>query len=344
MEEVFDVEGLLGFQAPEKLPVVVLPIAQANENQVRTLPTDRLPLPLEFLPHRGHHALGHPRIPSRQEAVARPVVERMPKPEPDAFEPAEEIEWKLAVFGREGAAVLDRIAALREVTGVRLVAPRERTLHDVYLDSAKGELAAVRVALRLREIEGEVLVALKGFTVSDADGRTRRFEEDAPWDAASVERVLAGLERCGVRLERPASEQPGTSPLESLRRLGLRVLQDRTTRRRTRRLESEGAAIGELALDTVAYSVGERTVTHRELEVEARGSSDEAELASLVRALREIEPALVPWPVDKLALGIALERIGEEELASRVDERGNLDDRGRSCVAAVLRDLSQHRR
>lgn len=223
--------------------------------------------------------------------------------DPDVSEPDEprEVEVALIVSARDPDGVMRRIGQLRRLAGHPLEELATQELEDTYHDLPGGELGARRIALRVRRVDGAVLLTVKA-------ERTRggfpsdRTELEAPWSPEFLESARGLLERSGIDL-------PGVAfsdhPTETLTALGLVVVQRRSTRRERRAVHGHGgAALAELALDSVAYDGPGGAIRLFQVEVEAR--SPEADLPGLAGALVHEFPALRPWPYGKLPTGLAI--------------------------------------
>ena len=226
--------------------------------------------------------------------------------------PGREREATLAVASREPARAADRVAGLEALADLRLEPLPERRIRDVYLDRSAGELRAAGLALRLRRQEGrDPVLAVKGDERRLAGGGTDRLEVEAPWGEEAMAPVSEALAEAGLPPDwLPDDRVPG-DPLDRLLARGWRPVQDRTTRRRPRRLVTpDGRTAGELAVDEVRFRAGDRTIVHREVEVEAAANADPP--GRTAAALRERFPGdLRPWDHSKLATGRALERLLE---------------------------------
>jgi inorganic triphosphatase YgiF len=223
-----------------------------------------------------------------------------------------ETEATLVIVSDSPEQVADAVAALDELGGYALVAPREEPIHDRYLDTPGRELSARDVALRIREVDGRPLLTIKGpATAGDGDARTRA-EHETDWpDAWELLRA-----EVGQALDVP-DEPPSADPLEALTALGLEVVQERRTARRLRDVvpPGDGAPVAELAVDEVAFELGAHTVRHHEVEIEAKGPGGEEAIDALAGSLAErYAPSLRPWTIGKLGTGKAI--------AALLDERG----------------------
>lgn len=225
--------------------------------------------------------------------------------------PPREREATLAVVSERPGRTAERIAALRELAGFVLEPLADRDLRDVYLDRDDGALRRTGLALRLRRSrDGEApLLAVKGAGRPAAGGGTERLEVEGRWGAEALAAAREALEETGVPGDLLPSEPGGDDPLDRLRALGWRVVQDRRTRRRPRRVRSgAGSDAGELVVDEVGFRPGGRRAVHREVEVEAPAGGPLP--SGLVETLLERFPGeLRRWEHPKLATGRALERL-----------------------------------
>ena len=263
-----------------------------------------------------------------------------------------EVEAKLIVLGPERAALLERCAT---GPGLTAGAPelRLQELHDRYFDLAGDPLRARDSGLRLREVDGATRLTFKGPADVRDLGLVDRLELEGEWSQRALTRVLDHLATVGVHLP-PAT--PCDAPLTTLERLGFRLVQERRTRRRSTELSASAPEGGEpyafeLALDEVHYGVGDHTVLHREIEVEARTPASATALPlvlhnllayltglSLEQAIAEpFAHALHPWTWSKTALGAELERLDAERRLTGLVTGSELSDEGYAEVDARLR-------
>jgi inorganic triphosphatase YgiF len=214
-----------------------------------------------------------------------------------AVDPDREVEVALVVRDDRADAVLDRIARLERLAGRSLQRLPDQELRDTYVDTAAGELRSRRIALRLRRVDGVPFVTLKA-SRGWAQGGADRVEIERSWSRDAWDTVARELMRLGVEVPAPDGSD---DPLEALASAGLLPLQRRHTQRRRRAVED----LAELALDSVAYELADRTARIAQVELEAR--SPEADLEALAGALSADFPELIPWPYGKLGTGLALE-------------------------------------
>src|SRR6266545_4498251 len=88
-------------------------------------------------------------------------------------EPPIEVESALVVRADQPAEVLAKIAALRTLARWTLEPLTPQTIEDVYFDASDGSLGARRIAVRVRRVDGQVLLALKSGLRREGDVTTR---------------------------------------------------------------------------------------------------------------------------------------------------------------------------
>jgi inorganic triphosphatase YgiF len=215
-----------------------------------------------------------------------------------------EVEVALVVRSETPERVWAAVATLEDVDGLALVPGQSQHLRDRYLDTEGGDLGSRRYALRIREVDGRPRITLKGDAKRLATG-VDRLELELPWSPAAASRVLAELRAGGVPID--DSVPLDEDPVAALAHVGLRVIQERETRRELRSVVDEaGAELAELDLDAVSYRFPHGEARLFEVELETR--SPAADLGRIAGALQRAAPELVEWPHGKLVTGAALER------------------------------------
>jgi hypothetical protein len=226
-----------------------------------------------------------------------------------------EVEGVLVISADDPEAVAGRLAALEAVDRFDLLARDPQRILDLSLDTGDGALAAARVTLRVRELDGRHLLTLKA-DARRAELAAERLELEAPWSPGALRAALEELRRRGVQVPHPAPEpgQGAGDPLAVLAGIGLHQTQARATTRTPRDVVERGrpgaAPVAELAIDDVAYRFPAGTVRLLEVEVEAKGPGGLDTVQALLGALAQAFPGeLRPWEHGKLATGLAAERL-----------------------------------
>lgn len=219
-----------------------------------------------------------------------------------------EVELKLSVIGDDPDALLDEVAALRQLGSMRLESADDHQLRDVYWDLPDGGLQALRLSLRLRQIDDRTVFTAKGGT-SNSQGLFKRYELEVPATRENWAELRAVFVAEGVTL---GDGLRGATPEEWLREAGLTPTQDRSTRRAIRYAYPDATAdrpIAELALDRTRFDFGKVLVDYWEIEIEQLGGSEDAAPRALGQALVDLYPdRLEPSSMGKYSRGLAIER------------------------------------
>jgi hypothetical protein len=227
-----------------------------------------------------------------------------------------ELEATLVVCSEQPDTIMRRIAEITIVDEYRLAPGTEQRIHDTYFDTADRSLNTGHWALRVREIDGNNWIALKGPPRSVDAGGVERMERDLPWSGTALQEVMGELSahglNPGVRVEISAS--PSTQ--EALLELGFLIIQDRSTRRQIRDIIFNGERVAEMDLDTVAYHICTTAILHEEIEIEAKAPSGSRAIRVILdHLLREFGRDVRKWDFGKLATGVTLERLLKEDFA-----------------------------
>ncbi|MBW2056673.1 MAG: CYTH domain-containing protein [Deltaproteobacteria bacterium] len=257
---------------------------------------------------------------------------------------SEESEATFIIRSESPEAVAQQIARLTSIGGYRLVVRKSQEIHDLYLDTPGRMLEARDLALRIREIGGAHWLALKGRSRPSQWGGVTRLEIEGLWCEKSLARITGELTDRGIRLPRSRLGYDPLHPLDSMRGLGFRVIQDRETRRQLRDVIPAGnersGRIAELAIDSVAYHFGDRVVRHHEVELEAKRENALTPLETVMEELtRRYSGKLQRWDYGKLATGKAIGALlDRRELEGLLDARGHLKPPAYDRIAALLQD------
>jgi inorganic triphosphatase YgiF len=250
-----------------------------------------------------------------------------------------EVEGVLLVRADDQEAAARRVARLEAVDRFDLRPRPAQRIRDTYLDTADGDLAARRVAFRVRELDGRPLLTLKADPVRSGLA-AERLELEAPWSAEALGAVLEELRRRGIELADPP-ERVG-EPLADLSGLGLRPTQVRDTTRTPRDVLERGreaaGPVAELTVDDVGYQLPTGSARLLEVEVEAKGPGGMATVQALLEALAEGFPEeLRPWPYGKLATGRAVEQLlAAGRLQGLLDPEGRVHPSAHDRLAEFL--------
>lgn len=202
-----------------------------------------------------------------------------------------EIEAKYAIVGPLAPSAIDALKLapyLLHPAGIK-------TQRDEILDTAERAVTGSRHGLRLRHIEGHVIVTLKGGGQVTA-GIHQREELEVELPAGLADRKYDPAQWPSPLRERVQS-LIGATPLSPLFQIEVR--------RQTWNVERSRQIIGELALDRGTIMADGRSATINELEVEVKGAGSRADLEQIGQQLRAHLP-LRPEARTKLQRGLAL--------------------------------------
>jgi inorganic triphosphatase YgiF len=223
--------------------------------------------------------------------------------------PPREVEGTLLIRTDDPSQLRERLANLNRAGRFSLRRRSPQRIRDAYLDTPARDLGSRRIAVRLRDLDGSFLLAMKADSVV-TEFATDRLEIEGEWSEEILGRILDALERQGVSgVGVPAAENL-SDPFAALRSLGLVIFQDRETVRIPFDVtEDSGGPVAELAVDEVLFHFGSTELRVHEVEVEARGFGDADTVREVTAALRAGFPELRPWSHGKLATGLCLEAL-----------------------------------
>jgi hypothetical protein len=240
----------------------------------------------------------------------------------------EEYESTLVISAEAPDEVIRELENLGGIGGFRLVRRETAQLRDRYYDTLAGVLADRRLALRLRELDGELYLTLKGPSGATFWGRESRFEIEHPYSDKALTDILVELRKREIALPSATVPTRSTDPVEMLAANGLELIQDRVTTRRLREVAARGDAgrpLAELGIDSVVYTFGRRAVRHHEVEVEAKAKGGKEAVDAVTQALcQRYWPSLRPWRYGKLPTGKGIAQLLERRAGRELLARGGV--------------------
>jgi inorganic triphosphatase YgiF len=251
-----------------------------------------------------------------------------------------EIEAALIVYAEAPQAIGHRLADLQALAEFGLLARATQAIEDIYFDTTDRALQARLIALRVRRVDGTVLVTMKADSHLTAAGEDR-LETEFPWSSAALRRVVSQLRSRGVGISGSPAEPDSADPAAAMASLGLEQVQTRVTTRTPRDVVARGKQSGplaELAIDAVTYRFGAGRVRLLEVEVEAKGGGDASTVERITTRLRDEFPSrLRPWPYGKLPTGQAIqELLADGQLDGLTGQDGMLRPAAYERIAEVL--------
>jgi hypothetical protein len=226
-----------------------------------------------------------------------------------------EHELTLVICSEAPQHIADRIGQLTEIPGYKLCCARDRSIKDSYFDTRERELKSRGWALRIREIDGSLFIALKGPQEADDSGIVARLEIEDAWSLEAFDEILRELSRHGFSTSFARKPAASPSPLQEIEAAGFQLIQTRETSRRTIdivKLPQNVSAV-EMAVDVVEYGFAVGRIRHYEVELESKSTIGPETIREVMRHLQAaFGGELRIWPYSKLATGAALERLLED--------------------------------
>jgi hypothetical protein len=266
-----------------------------------------------------------------------------PRRERIRFPTPREVEATLIICSEEPELIAREIAGLGSIKHYRLFPQDSQEIHDRYFDTPEHALQSQRLGLRIREVGGMHLIALKGSSETSGWGSAERLEIEEIWSENAVRRMVRELRNRRVQLPPLPEDFSRVDPLDVMTRLGLEVIQDRETHREIRTIvfagKEKGRVLAELAIDSVAYHFGDRKIRHHEVEIEAKAEGGSEAIERVTKGLMGMyEATLRPWKYSKLATGKAIEKLLKEgALKEFLDNNNNLKPSAYDRIDDLLR-------
>lgn len=232
-----------------------------------------------------------------------------------------EVETKLLIIAPNPETFLRQMANTSTILNYQLRKKGRRKIRDIYLDTKSGDLKTGRLALRLRKMNNNYLLTLKGKTVIYDWGGVKRLEIELPWSLKSVKQMNRILTENQIPFIFSENLYRTLNPVNYLHQLtDIEIIQDRETRRLIRYItqkEHPEKILAEMALDIVSYHLQNLLIHQAEIELEAKSSAGIKAIQHIHTFLLQKYPdALRSWTLSKLTTGLLLEKMSQTESLS----------------------------
>lgn len=195
-----------------------------------------------------------------------------------------EEEQAFVILSDDVPAVIERLKTFEKLSGYAVMPGEYLNIVDTFYDTKEGTIRDSKNSLRVREIDGQPLVTIKGKNKAK-DGSSKRSELEVvwPWE--------------------------GPSPHDVAELFGMEQIQRRETTRFARNIQSafSGTIFAELAIDEVSYEIDGKIIKAQEVELEMKSDKGMG-LSGLSSCLiKKFDKALSPWNQSKFTMGTVLE-------------------------------------
>ena len=227
-----------------------------------------------------------------------------------------ELEATLVICSENAQDIANRISKLTFVSDYQLIPQKSKDINDLYWDTSKEILRENKTSLRLRKIDEDLLITIKGGASLTEWGGVERLEIEVPWSKNGFFRIIRELKNYSIDLPQNDKNFNMKRPQESFVNLGLELIQDRKTDRKIRNiiLNDEQEILSELAIDSVYYKVKDQIVRHFEIEIESKHKNGPEVVKTTLKCLSDMFGSLLRnWPHSKLTTGMALAQLLRKE-------------------------------
>jgi inorganic triphosphatase YgiF len=252
-----------------------------------------------------------------------------------------EVEVALILYSETPQEIANQIASLSSLGDYWLAPIETQDIHDRYLDTNNRSLRDRKIALRIREINRNILLALKGPSRVVSNSRhMERYEIECEWSKDSLIKILLELSNREIRLEEPSLDNLN-NPINIMKSINLEVIQDRETHRVVRNVHLPGnvcSEVAELAIDRGVYHFRDCDIRYYEIEIEAKDDCGSAAMKSLVDELQIMFGSeILIWRHSKLAMGMAIENLLKEGLITKhINRNGYLKPEAYDIIRSYL--------
>jgi inorganic triphosphatase YgiF len=204
------------------------------------------------------------------------------------------------------------LAGTRHVLEYDLKPKPSQVIQDRYYDTKGNFLRQKRITLRIRRIDGTLLLSTKSDIRRTAGNIIQRREIERPWSHNSIRMLARNL---NLKSPTMSVSKFQTVPVsKTLATMGLEVIQERRTQREPRDIVNRSKApvsiLAELAIDYVTYVFGDIRVGLSEIEVEAKAPRSLSKVRNIADALvSKYRPSLQQWFHGKFLTGLAIQRL-----------------------------------
>ena len=214
-----------------------------------------------------------------------------------------EVEAAFLVISDRPRDFVDRMEKLPSLGKYELQSSKNEKIRDLYFDTPEHALQALRIALRIREVDGKRFLTLKGPSSSIASGGVERLEPSFGDPTA----VMSRHQNLSLVQERET---------------------ERTIRNVAHKIGDDHLVVAEMAIDAVKYLFADIDSPIRiyQIEIEEKAWGSHSIMGELADEFEDkFKSEIRRWNYGKLATGKAIKKLlGECDRKKIVDADDNL--------------------
>ncbi len=233
------------------------------------------------------------------------------------------------VVGRDQSETIEKISAIERAENYLFIEAGIKKIHDVYFDTEDGQLAKENFGLRIRRLDDDFLITLKGKPEPRSDGSVTRLEEEFFWGEEARKFIRDFFAKRKIAQAGKLSPPEMSSPQDFFESFGLKIIHQRFNSRRLKNIVDENAndlILLEMALDQMTFPFREIELKLFEIELEQKSAQGGGAI-NFVKdfLLNRFGDELLLWQFSKLATGIAMQKlIQDDEFLVTIDSDGHL--------------------
>lgn len=223
-----------------------------------------------------------------------------------------ESEVTFIITPGSGDAILTKIKSLKSIGEYQFSPIKQQNIQDIYFDTEKSALESHQSALRIRLLNNQTLITLKGSEHPNRWGGINRMEIEEKWSQESLEIITSKLKEKGIIIPYEKEFFVQDNPVATFQNMQLLAIQKRDTHRTTKDItfspnDKPPITLAELAIDTCKYYVSNETINHVEIEMEMKSDLQQPHKRSLVNIFMDTYKSRMQiWPHNKLSTGNAI--------------------------------------
>lgn len=241
-----------------------------------------------------------------------------------------EVEAAFLVVSNRPRDFVDQMENLQSLGKYKIRSGKKKLIRDSYFDTPEHALQALRIALRIREVDGKWFFTLKGPSSSISSGGVERLEIEEVWSDDALRKVQEVLRRSNIDIDSIEPSFEDKDPIDIMSGHDLSVVQVRETERTVRNIAHKvgDLVVAEMAIDSVKYIFSDIDSAIRiyQIEIEEKDWGSPLIIGELADELEDkFKPEIRRWNYGKLATGKAIKKLlAECDREKIVDSKGNL--------------------